>query len=107
MILQELIQNSLFEILLFILWFGQFLTTRHYAKKDLTLETLAVLTYNTLSDKLDWLIEKGYATAEERHELNLLYNVYKKHGWNGDMDARINIVFHLPFDKPEVSNNES
>ena len=100
--MQEFLQNSLLELLLFVLWFAQLLINRHYAKKDLTMETLAVITYNTLSDKLDWLIEKEFATAEERHEVNLLYDIYKKHGWNGDMDARIKIVFSLPFEKPEV-----
>ena len=70
------------------------------------METLAVITYNTISDKLNTLIQKEFVTSEERHELHILYELYKKHGWNGDMDARMEIVQHLPFTKPEVNENE-
>ena len=101
------LENSLFEVLLLFLWIVQFLITRHYAKKDLVQETLAVLTYHSLSNKLNELISKKYATADERHELTLLYDIYKKHGWNGDMDARMKAVYLLPFENPEVNKIEN
>lgn len=64
-------------------------------------ETLAAVSYGTISNELERLLTKGYATPDERHTLNILYEVYKRNGWNGDMDARMEKVYHLRTDKPE------
>ena len=86
-----------------------FLVTRHFTKKDkndaeqqLTRETLAALSYSITSNEIEKLISKGWATSEERRALEILFKVYKKNGWNGDMDARMEIVHNLPFRKEDV-----
>lgn len=91
----------------FILWPMQFFLTRYFArrdreanKNDLMIETLSVLTYNTLADKLEHLLTKGFATPEERREVEKLHEIYNKHGWNGDMDSRIKKVYGLRTDRP-------
>lgn len=86
-----------------------FLVTRHFTKKDkdeegrkLERETLAAITYTLMSNEIEKLISKGWASSEERRALEILYKVYKKNGWNGDMDARMEIVHTLPFRKEDV-----
>lgn len=74
----------------------QYLLTRHFNKKDMTQKTLAAVTYSTLADKLERALDRGYATPEQRRDIKVLYDCYKDHGWNGDMDSRINKVFNLP-----------
>lgn len=74
----------------------QYLLTRHFNKKDMTQKTLAAVTYSTLADKLERALDRGYATPEQRRDIKVLYDCYKDHGWNGDMDARMNKVFNLP-----------
>lgn len=82
----------------------QLLVTRHFAKKDkdeegdkLIKKTLAAVTYSMVSNEIDKLIAKKYATSEERRALEILYDAYKANGWNGDMEARMEIVHKLPF----------
>lgn len=65
-------------------------------KKSITRKTLAVLTYSTLSDKVEKLLDQDYATPEQRQDIEHLYELYKAHGWNGDMEARMSKVHHLP-----------
>lgn len=91
-----------------IMWPLQFFITRHYQRKDgqdekyeLVIETLSVLTYEKLADKIEYLLNKGFATPDERRELGLLHGIYKKHGWNGDMEARMEKVYRLRTDRPE------
>lgn len=74
----------------------QYLLTRHFNKKDMTQKTLAAVTYSTLADKLERALDRGYATPEQRRDIKVLYDCYKEHGWNGDMDSRMNKVFNLP-----------
>ena len=74
----------------------QYLLTRHFNKKDMTQKTLAAVTYSTLADKLERALDRGYATPEQRRDIKVLYDCYKDHGWNGDMDSRMNKVFNLP-----------
>ena len=84
-----------------IMWPLQFFITRHYSRKDLIVETLSVLTYERLADKIEYLLNKGFATPDERRELELLHEIYKKHGWNGDMEERMKKVYRLRTDRPE------
>lgn len=90
----------------------QFFVTRHFSKKDkdeegekLIKKTLAAVTYSLVSNEIDKLINKGYATSEERRALEILYDAYKANGWNGDMEARMEIVHKLPFRKEEVKHD--
>ena len=93
-------------------WLGglvTFFVTRHFNKKDkndadnqLIKETLGALSYSITSSEIEKLISKGWATSEERRALEILFKVYKKNGWNGDMDARMEIVHSLPFRKEDV-----
>lgn len=74
----------------------QYLLTRHFNKRDMTQKTLAAVTYSTLADKLERALDRGYATPEQRRDIKILYDCYKEHGWNGDMDSRMGKVHNLP-----------
>lgn len=74
----------------------QFGITRHFNNKDMTQKTLAAVTYSTLADKLERALDRGYATPEQRRDIQILYDCYKEHGWNGDMDSRMSKVHNLP-----------
>lgn len=77
----------------------QFFVSRHFAKRDKydsIIRTVSVLTYNALSEKLERLLTKGFATPEERRDVKVLYDEYKDNGWNGDMDSRLERVYDLP-----------
>ena len=52
--------------------------------------------YARLSEEIERLLNKGYATPSERRILEEMYLNYKAHGWNGDMDSRIEKVHTLP-----------
>ena len=101
-----------------VTWIIQFVVTRHYHKKDsdraqieelkeeikLIKDTLAAETYNSVSNEIDRFIAKGYATSSERRALEILYDAYHANGWNGDMEARMEIVHNLPFRKEDTWN---
>lgn len=60
------------------------------------LGTIRLLAYARLSEEIERLLNKGYATPSERRILEEMYLNYKAHGWNGDMDSRIEKVHALP-----------
>ena len=62
-------------------------------------QTLEAVSYSMLSDRLEARLDSGYATSEQRKEMEILINAYKKNGWNGDMDARIQRFYNLPTKK--------
>lgn len=66
-------------------------------KKSKTKATIKALCYNSLSDKLNGIISKGYATETDRRDVQILYTAYHNEGWNGDMDDRLKKVYALPF----------
>ena len=66
-----------------------------YKKIDAGLETLRLLSYHRLSEEIERLLTKGYATPSERRVLDEMYANYKDHGWNGDMDSRLDRVYNL------------
>ena len=66
-----------------------------YSKLDNSLETLRLLAYARMSEETERLLGKGYATPAERRILDELFKNYKAHGWNGDMDARLEKVYAL------------
>jgi len=67
-----------------------------------SMDTLRLLAYSRMSEEIERLLSKGYATPAERRFLEELYDNYKAHGWNGDMDARLEKVHRLRTDhRPE------
>jgi len=49
-------------------------------------------------ETIERLLTQGYATPAERRILDEMYHNYKEHGWNGDMDARLEKVYALRTD---------
>ena len=68
-------------------------------KIDAGLETLRLLSYHRMSEEIERLLDKGYATPAERRVLDEMFANYKAHGWNGDMDARLAKVYKLRTDR--------
>ena len=71
-----------------------------YRKVDNALETIRLLAYARMSEETERLLTKGYATPAERRVLDEMFKNYKAHGWNGDMDARLEKVYSLRTDHP-------
>ena len=69
-----------------------------YQRIDTSLETLRLLAYHRMSQEIERLLTQGYATPQERRVLDEMYTNYKAHGWNGDMDARLEKVYRLRTD---------
>lgn len=69
-----------------------------YQRIDTSLETLRLLAYHRMSQEIERLLTQGYATPQERRVLDEMYTNYKAHGWNGDMDARLDKVYALRTD---------
>ena len=69
-----------------------------YRRIETSLETLRLLAYHRMSQEIERLLTQGYASPQERRVLDEMYNNYKEHGWNGDMDARLEKVYHLRTD---------
>lgn len=59
-------------------------------------KTLAAVSYWALSNELEKLLNQGYATPEQRLAIKVLYDAYRGNGWNGDMDARMDRLLHMP-----------
>lgn len=71
-----------------------------YRKVNNALETIRLLAYARMSEEIERLLTKGYATPAERRVLDEMFKNYKAHGWNGDMDARLEKVYSLRTDHP-------
>ena len=69
--------------------------------KSKTRKTIKALCYNTLSDKLNSIIMKNYATETDRRDVHVLWSAYHNEGWNVDMDDRMNRVMNLPYHPDE------
>ena len=69
-----------------------------YRRIDTSLETLRLLSYHRMSQEIERLLDQGYATPADRRVLDEMYANYKDHGWNGDMDARLEKVYALRTD---------
>lgn len=80
--------------------FIQYLINRNSTAKM----TLEAVSYTMLSEKLEIRLDAGYATPEQRKEMEILIRAYKKNGWNGDMDARIKRFYDLPTKKLDNLN---
>ena len=68
-------------------------------RNSATRQTLEAVSYSMLSDKLETRLDAGFATPEQRKEMEILIEAYKRNGWNGDMDARIQRFYNLPTKK--------
>ena len=66
-----------------------------YEKINISQETIRLLSYHRMSEEIERLLTKGYATPSERRLIDEMYANYKAHGWNGDMDARLDRVYQL------------
>lgn len=71
-----------------------------YRKVENALETIRLLAYARMSEEIERLLTQGYATPAERRVLDEMFKNYKAHGWNGDMDARLEKVYSLRTDHP-------
>ena len=80
--------NGLFTVITILI-------NRNSAQK----QTLEAVSYSMLSDKLELRLDAGFATPEQRKEMEILIEAYKRNGWNGDMDARIQRFYNLPTKK--------
>lgn len=69
-----------------------------FKKVDNALETIRLLAYARMSEETERLLDQGYATPSERRVLDEMFKNYKAHGWNGDMDARLEKVYSLRTD---------
>lgn len=69
-------------------------------KVEASLETIRLLAYSRMSEEIERLLTQGYATPAERRVLDEMYKNYKSHGWNGDMDSRLEKVYSLRTDHP-------
>ena len=69
------------------------------SKINAELETLRLLSYHRMSEEIERLLDQGYATPAERRVLDEMFANYKAHGWNGDMDARLQKVYKLRTDR--------
>lgn len=80
----------------------QYVINKKSCKSDsekLMHDTLAAVSYGVLSNEVERLLTKGFATPDERKALQILYEVYKRNGWNGDMDSRMAKVYASPTDR--------
>ena len=68
------------------------------AQLNVALETIRLLAYARMSEEIERLLTKGYATPSERKILDEMYHNYKAHGWNGDMDERLHKVYAMRTD---------
>lgn len=87
-IIAALGSNGLFTLITYII-----------NRNSATRQTLEAVSYSMLSDRLETRLNAGYATPEQRKEMEILIEAYKKNGWNGDMDARIKRFYDLPTKK--------
>ena len=70
--------------------------TNLFNRIEISLETLRLLAYHRMSQETERLLAQEYATPTERRILKEMYDNYKAHGWNGDMDGRMHSVYNLP-----------
>ena len=73
-----------------------------FQRVDAALETLRLLAYHRMSQEIERLLDQGYATPAERRVLDEMYDNYKAHGWNGDMEARLDKVYSLRTDHAPI-----
>ena len=79
---------------------GLFTLIQYLLNRNSTVKmTMEAVSYSMLSDKLEARLDAGFATPEQRKEMEILIEAYKKNGWNGDMDARISRFYNLPTKK--------
>lgn len=68
-------------------------------EQQLQKNTIALLMYQAFSDKIERVLDKGYATPSDRQDVKNMHTKYKENGWNGDMDERIKRLYALPTKK--------
>lgn len=103
--------DNIYQIVLVILGNSGLiiLLEKIFENKSKTRKTVKALCYNALSDKLNSIILKGYATEIDRRDVQVLFGAYHNEGWNGDMDDRMKRMYNLPYhpdEEMEVHNYE-
>lgn len=68
-------------------------------RRSVTRSTVEAVAYYMLSDRIEARLTEGYATPEQRKDVEVLIEAYQKNGWNGDMNARIKRFYDLPTKK--------
>lgn len=68
-------------------------------RKDLEHEVLKYLTRESLTRYLRDLLAEGEASDAEKRYAEEYHSLYKKLGWNGQLDNLLNSVMQLPVDK--------
>ena len=72
---------------------------KNSAAEKLQKTTIALLMYQAFSDKIERVLNQGYATPSDRQDVKNMHKKYKENGWNGDMDERIKRLYALPTKK--------
>ena len=70
-------------------------------RRSVTRSTVEAVAYYMLSDRIEARLNEGYATPEQRKDVEVLIEAYQKNGWNGDMNARIKRFYDLPTKKQD------
>lgn len=76
------------------------------AKQDALQEVVDVLLYHSLADKLEYYRVRGWADDTDRREILSLHEMYRKRGFNGDMDSRMESFFRLPMEESHTIEND-
>lgn len=97
--------NALFGLITFLISRHDRQRDDKEERDDKILKTLAAVSYTALSDNIEKRLDDGYATPEQRKELDILYEAYKANGWNGDMETRMAKVYALPTKKLNKDSN--
>lgn len=58
--------------------------------------TESIVMYTVFSNKIERILEKGFADPDDRRDIENMFERYKANGWNGDMDSRVEKVYSLP-----------
>ena len=70
-------------------------------EREIVKDTLRLLSYDMLSNRLLYFIQRGFATKVERDSVSLYIKNYKANHWNGDMNALLAKFNALPFEFEE------
>ena len=68
-------------------------------EREVFKETLRLLSYDMLANRLLHYIEQGYATRTERESVSLYIRNYKQNHWNGDINALLERFNDLPYEE--------
>mgnify|MGYP000105270414 FL=1 len=91
--------NGLWAVLTLIITRALNKKDKNSEEQQLQKNTIALLMYQAFSDKIERVLNQGYATPSDRQDVKNMHKKYKENGWNGDMDERIKRLYALPTKK--------